>query len=316
MIFANYKRFKNSFVKQAVFIICLIPFNVTSAYCQVYNYAPFNYFDIETNPSVLASENMNNRLQVYHQNAFLASQKFSYSNLKFSKYFESSFIGLGLSVNNTIMNDDINYNHIGIGAGYRNILFNKVYLKLGVTYKLVSTLAPAGSFDYFSFYPTDWHTQRNFNDNINLALSFSSSLDRYYLSLSALNVDLPWANTNPDIKYPSYYVINIGNLMSLFDKINSEISYAGFSKYSEINSKRTYSHYINLKFNYVATRNSSLNYGTRIGYAENDYFHLIPFVTFYQRKFAINASYNFHLNKINLHSKYYNTSQINLILSL
>ena len=316
MIFPNYKPFKKFLIKQAFFIICLLLINGTSSYCQVYNYVPFNYFDIETNPSVLASENMNNRLQVYHQNAFLASQKFSYSNLKFSKYFESSFIGLGLSLNNTIMNDDINYNHIGIGAGYRNILFNKVYLKLGLTYKLVSTLAPAGSFDYFSFYPADWHTKRNFNDNVNLSLSFSSSFDRYYLSISALNIDLPWTKTNTDIQFPSYYVINIGNLMSLWDKRNEEISYAGFSKYSEISCKRTYNHYINFKFNYVLSRRSSFNYGTRIGYAENDYFHLIPFLTYYQDKFAITVSYNFHLNKTNFHSKYYNTSQINLILSL
>jgi len=303
--------------KHLTVLLLVIMVYVNAAKCQVYNYTPIIHNDIETNPSLLASDKMNNRIQLYHQNSFSSLNTFSYSSLKLSKYFEPSFLGIGLSINNTSMGNSISYNHIGLGAGYRNVLFNKIYLKLGATYKIINTNSPYGSFDYFLFVPSAPTSYRKFNDGLNLALSFSSASDRYYVSMNLLNPDLPWHKTNIDIQFPTYYVLNVGNAMRFFDgDLNSELSYSGFGKYSAFKNKMTYSHYINIKLNTQLTRRSSFQYGSRLGFAENDYFHFLPFITYYNSKLALSLSYNFHLSKIKFTPKYISTTSLNLIYIL
>lgn len=297
-----------------VFMLCLI----SPMYCQVYNYSPINYRDIETNPAIIASESKNNQIDFSHQNTFSTSNKFSSSSLKFSKYFKSVFSGLGLILNNTNMGDSIHYNYIGMSAGYRNVLFNKVYIKMGVTYKLISTNAPSGNFDYYSFTQSGINKQKNINTSINMALSISTLSDRYYVSIGSLNTNFIRDQTNNSIQFPNYYVFHLGNLLSLFDDSNrnSEISYTAFSKYSLTNTKIVYSHYIDLKFVLSITRSSSIKYGSRVGYAENQYVHLIPFCTYFTRSAALTISYDFYSDKNSFHSKYPSTIQLGLIYNL
>lgn len=302
---------KNS--KNAVILVFLICINY--AYSQVYNYAPVIHNDIETNPAILASENMNDRVQLMQQNTFSEKNPFSYTSLRFSKYFQSCFSGVGLSINNTSMDNHVNYKHIGIGAGYRNILFNKVFIKLGACYKLTSSADTSISFDYYSteYKPLPMSDVRTVKNNLNLSLSFSSASDRYYISLGYLNLDLPWDNSH-NVTFPTYFVINVGNLMSIFrgDKNGrKEISYSAFLKHAS--GETTFNQYVNVKLNLPLTRRSSIQYGIRAGYAENDYFHLIPFLTYYKKKFALSLSYSYRLNKKNLYTKPYSTTQINII---
>ena len=313
---ANQSLHCSCFFQLIIIIFLVLYIFINPIYGQVYNYIPINHNDIETNPSILASESMNSRIQILHQNTFSSINSFSFNSLRLSKYFESSFFGIGLSINNTNMDSNICYNHIGLGAGYRNVLFNKVYIKFGVTYKLIKTNSTLGNFEYYSFSSSSLNNKKKFKDNLNLALSFSSPNDRYYVSFGLLNFDLLWNETKNNIQFPTYYVINVGNLMSIFDKRNSEISYTAFSKLSEKSNKTTYSHYMNFKFHIQLTRKAGLNYGSRIGFAENDYFHFIPFITYYRKKLVVNLSYSFHLNKMEFQSKYFSTNQINVIYIL
>lgn len=290
---------------------------VNPVFAQVYNYNPINHYDPEINPAILASYKINNQIQLGHQNSFSSKMPFSMNSLRFSKYFPSAFSGLGLSVNNTNMGNNIYYNDIGLGAGYRNVLFNAILLKLGATYKLVNTSAPAGSFDHYSFTPSDTIKKKNTKGNMNLAMCFSlSDDDMFYISLGILNVDVPWNKTNNSIQFPTYNVINIGNFMNLFDRRNSELSYTGFSKLSPTTNILTYSHYISFRFIKPFNRKSTLTYGSRIGFAENKYIHCIPFVGFYTRRLMFTLSYNFNLDKIHFQTNSISTSQIKLIYML
>lgn len=304
-----------SFRNMIMIVIILILFEKPTV-GQVYNYIPLNYRDFETNPSILASGNNDKTLQFIHQNAFATGNPIFLNSLRFTKYFESAFLGMGFSLNNTNSNDNINYYHFGLGIGYRNVLFNKLFIKLGATYKLVYSNSPSGEFDYYSFRITDSIYQKNFKDNLNLALSLSTTLDRYYISFGVQNIDLPWNLSKSDIQFPTYYVLNIGNLMSLFDDLRSEISYTAFFKSSKITDTISFSQYINLKFHVKLNRHSGLNYGAKIGYAEYSYFHLIPVIKYYREKLAIDLSYNFHIDKKTFHSKYYSTIQLGLIYIL
>lgn len=290
--------------------------NNTQLHSQIYNTIPINYFDSETNPTILASENKINRLQFIHQNSFFTKNNFLYNSLRFSKCFESLFTGVGLSLNSTIVENNISYQHAGFSVGYRNVLFNKVYIKMGVTNKLIRIESPSGHFDYYSFQNTNQRREIFFRNNLNLALSFSTSNDRYFISLSSLNRKMNGSMLNDNIKFPTYYVINIGNLMSLLNVQNSEISYTFFSKLNHYTLNTTFSNYINCKLNKPISRKSSLQYGSRIGIEGNNYFHIIPFITYYTRKLAINIFYNFHLDDTNFSAKYYSTNQINIIYIL
>ena len=291
---------------------------VNPIYSQVYNYSPISYRDIETNPAIVASESKNMQINVSHLNTFSSANPFSTSTLNFSKYSESTFSGLGLTLNNTNMGDSINYNNIGLSAGYRNILFNKVHIRIGLTYKLIKTNAPSGDFDYYSFVASGSLKQKNSNDNLNLSLSISSPSDRYFVSIASLNNKLPWDREIISFGFPSYYVFHLGNLMSLYDGSNrdSEISYTVFSSYSLITKKNKISQSVDLKFIMNITRNISIKYGSRLGFAENKYVPLTPFLTFFKRKSAVTISYDFYSEKNNFPSTYPQSIQLGFIYNL
>jgi hypothetical protein len=299
-----------------VLVFVCLNINNRNAYSQIYNTIPINHFDIETNPTILASESKANRLQIIHQNSFFTKNEFLYNSVRFSKYFESLFTGVGLSINSTIVEKNISYQHAGISIGYRNVLFNKVYLKIGITNKLIRINSPSGNFDYYSFENTNQKKEINIRNNLNLALSFSTSADKFFISLSSLNRKINSSMLNDSIKFPTYYVVNIGNLMSLFDMRNSEISYTFFTKSNHYTLNTSFSHYINCKLNKLISRKSGLQYGSRIGIEGNNYFHIIPFITYYTRKLAVNFFYNVHLDNTNFTAKYYSTNQINIIYIL
>lgn len=303
------------YLRGVIILFIVLRYICTSIYGQVYNYVPINHNDFETNSSILASNNMNNRVQLIHLNTFSSSQLFSMSSLRVSKYFESSFLGVGLSLNNTNMGNGISYNHVALGCSYRTLLLNTIYLKLGGAYKIIETNISSGNFNSFSVDSPELTNSMNIKTNMNLSVSFSSSKDRYYISFGRLNGNFPREKTIPDIQFPTYYTVNIGNLMSvLSQKKNSEISYSAFTKSIDSpDNKTTFSQYINLKFEHPLTRRNSLLYGARIGYAENAYFHLIPFISCFSKKLVITASYNFYPDKIKLHEKYNPLSQISLI---
>lgn len=298
--------------RRIVFLLFILV--VSPVVGQVYNYIPIVHSDFETNPSILASSDLTiNRVQLIHQNSFSASNPFSMSTLRISKYFKSSFTGIGLTLNNTNYRSNNGYNHVGLSMGYRNILFNTFFIKIGATYKLINTHSPVDVFD--GYLPISKDTLKNrFNSSLNLSFALSTNADRYYISFGLLNRQLPWDRAANSVQFPQYYVMNIGNLMSLFRKENSEISYTAFIKKSVIDNSQTFSQYINLKWNLRFSRNTMIPYGARIGYAENSFYQISPFVGLYNynHRLMISLSENVYLQKHSFHTKYNSTSQLNL----
>jgi hypothetical protein len=316
--FKTYNTFFSSSAIALAAMLLLICCLSNPLYCQVYNYSPINYRDIETNPAIVASESKNNQVNINHINTFSAASPFSITSVELSKYFKSIFSGFGVTMNNTTMKDGIHYNYIALSAAYRNILFNKAHIKIGATYKLISANAPSGSFDYYSFIPSGANRQRNVTANLNLSLLVSSPSDKYFISISSLNNNRLWNGVNQSIQFPKYYVFHLGNLMSLFDGANrgSEISLTAFSAYSLVNKKTIYNEAIDFKFVLNVTRSCSIRYGSRVGYTESRYMQYTPFITFFKRKSAVTFSYNFYSKENNIQSVYPSTIQLNLIYNL
>lgn len=224
-------------------------------------------------------------------------------------------MGLGITLNNTNINNQY-YNHLGFGLGYRNIIANKIYIKIGAMYKLIQSNSPVGHFDYYSFIPSDTINENHIDHKLNISFSLSSTLDRYFLSFSVLNLDLP--NSPITSQFPSYYVWNAGNLVSIFNKgfSRSEISYSGNYKFYTLSDKTSISHYLMVKYGFNLNRRTSLEIGSRIGYAENSYYHIIPLVSLIRKKIKAGFSINTYFDKETFKTKYNTSTQINLIYKL
>lgn len=315
----NFKTWKQISTKPSKsnfhFILILFIINFISCqniYGQVYNYSPMSFDDIEINPSKLATKDIE-MIQLIRQDNY---SDFSLNSIRYTKYIPSTFMGLGISFNNTNTNQQ-HYNHLGIGLGYRNIIANKVYIKIGAMYKVIQSNSTSGQFDYYSFVPSDTIRSNHINQKLNVSISLSSTLDRYFLSFSTLNIDLP-SKSDVSSEFPSYYVWNVGNLVSLFNKrySRSEISYSGNYKSYKLSDKTSISHYILLMYGFNLNRKTSLSFGSRIGYAENSYYHLIPQISLITRKFKASLSLNTYFDKNTFHSTFKPSTQINLIYKL
>lgn len=250
------------------------------ASAQVYNYLPFHHFALETNPSILSYERDAPYLR-FGQQGVPFSDGFSFSQLTASVYSKKTFLGAGTVLANARYNDSISYQHIGLGAGYRNIMFNKVYMKAGFMYKLLNVNSPGGGFDYYRFHASDSLITNSNQQNINYSVSLSSPSDFYYISFAMLNQALPWDNDN-ESAFPSYMVINVGNAANfsrsmqgrhqiLATVYRKEVPYALTQPSSEWSYYLAYYRPImNL------TRQSYLQLGSRFGYTDGDWIHVTP----------------------------------------
>lgn len=264
-------------------ILLLLPF---IGKAQVYNYDPIRHHNIEANPSTMASGKSNFTANMIHQGSAYKSNSFYYDNFRMSYYNPNYYTGLGITINNTNVNDSCSYRYVGIGAAYRTIIFNRVFVKFGGMYKIISATSPAGYFGYYSFTPlSDRQTKTSTRYNANLSTTFSSSQEKYYISFGILNFQ-PKATTNENSFFPHYYFVNVGDFAKWLHIDNWELSYTAFTKqYTGITKRSQASHYLTvLHDGFMFTRYSSLRYGTRIGWADDSCIHLNPSLTFYQRK--------------------------------
>ncbi|GEM_PF-4514947 len=289
--------------------------SINFSFSQVYNYTPFEFTTIESNPAILASKEKNNVLNCSQQNNFSNSNPFSTSNVSGSKYLSRSFIGLGISLNNTSLGKNKNHSHLGLSIGYRNILFNKINIKLGMTYKIIQINSPNGRFDYFSFSPTDslnTNSHSSFSGNLNSSVLLSDGYHKYFLSFAMLNINSPWSNPQSNQLFPNYYIFHIGNFLNIFNtRYGNEISYTCFYKNSSFTNKISIGHY--LKIELLTTRlsrKSSIITGSRIGYIINDCYHFIPFVTYFTKRYSIKYTFNFQVDKVTFRQFYNATSQL------
>ena len=278
---------------------------------QVYNFTPASYYNFETNPSIIASARFNNRLRTINHIGRNGSS-FLYNSLRFSKFSESRFYGLGISINNTSLGYGSNYQHVAIATGYSNVLFNTLYVRLGAAYKLINSNSQVAGFDYYEVTKSE-NDVNNVNQNLNLSFSIASN-DFFYVSISTLNIDLPWLNTLENYSFPSYFVINAGNLLTPLNGLKQELTYSFVAKYVKGAKGSLYSHYLDYKRGLAnITRRCSLRCGIRAGYANGDHYQITPNITYFRKNLVINLYYNVHLEDDDFISKYDPTIQLSLI---
>lgn len=258
---------------------------------------PMSISNIETNPSYVASENSMFLTSVSHLNNFQETGRFSMNNLKISKYFENYFSGIGLNFSNTNISDSIKYNHIGLSFAYRNILFNKVYVKFGIHYKLIGISAPQGNFTKYNFIAESNIVEKTNTQNLNLSLTFSSPLEEYYATVGFLNITPIWAKeTN---YFPQYNYIRIGNFWKLIrSSSDNEISFLIYSQRYNFDIPTT-SYYMTIYKQFIISRLSRFKIGGDIGYNSFHKFILKPsFIFFKVRRFNYNSIRNQQSNII------------------
>jgi hypothetical protein len=306
----NIKQTKLLYLLLAAFI-CV----AQNSYGQVYNFHPFSYNDIETNPSYIASSRIDSRFQLIHLNGFLTANHFTHNSLRFTKYFPKAFSGIGLSLNNTKYDNEIFYSHIGIGSGYRNVLFDKVYLRFGTMLKFIKINNSNIDFDYLSYKIDSQTYYKPNNYNYNISLSISERSYRYYITVSYSNIRIEPNTIKTQQPFPKYFIINAGNFLSFFNFRNaSELSYS-FAKIlnsSDFICLRN-EHYLDFKRLLKRSRYWAVMSAFRFGYTDYDSFSLSPGVYLSKKKLSFSISYNLHFHKKTLVYKQFSTSQINII---
>lgn len=291
-------------------LFCVALNNFVSA--QVYNYFPFSYYDAETNPTITVSERYDKVLNIQHQNSFSSANPFSISRIGFSKSIDRIFCGTALTVTNTNFRNTT-YNQYALSFAYRNVLFNSVYVRAGITGKLVQNNS-SGYHDYFSHISSGDAALKKIGSNFNLNFAISSSMERYYLSFSALNF-FPSVSTDSIVVFPKYYLIQAGNLLSLLRRTdNSEISFTFFTKQNQNGNQLNF--FTNIQFDLKLNRSGGLLIGGKIGIAQNSFYQFIPSVSVYTQNLLASFQYSFFQKQNDYSSLLVSTYQLNLNIKL
>ena len=252
---------------------------------QIYNYDPIRHSNFETNPSYLASDKNYVTASLVHHGAFFEKDKFYYDGLRVSFYNPKYFAGIGITLNNTHVNDSAQYSYVGIGGAYRTVLFNKIYTRIGFIYKANYVTAPSGYFSYYSLNRSGENSVKtNLIHNANISVSLSSGREKFYISMGILNAQL-FSNPNQMANlFPEYYFVNVGDFGKMMGLEDWEISYSTFAKKYSFQNISPLSHYLNIFYKgFHFTRNISLRYGARIGLTDNEYFQCTPSISLYLR---------------------------------
>lgn len=252
---------------------------------QIYNYDPIRHNNFETNPSYLASDKYKLTASYIHHGSLYQKNKFYYDAAKASVYFQKCFTGVGITINNTYVNNAAKFTYVGLGAAYRTVLFNKIYTKIGFMYKLTTISSPPGYFDFYSFKKNgDGERKQTLIKNANVSVSFSSGREKYYLSVGILNVNLE-KKTNDTVGYfPLYYFLNIGDFAKMLDLENWEMSYTVFTKKYSKQKAINFNHYLTVLYSgFHISRSSSIRCGVRVGNVDNYLIQIDPVISFYHR---------------------------------
>jgi hypothetical protein len=281
---------------------------------QIYNYEPINHFNFETNPAILASDRFEQLVKVRHYGApLLSSNQFSETSIKASKYLNRFFTGAGISLTHTQQNDSIRYNQLAAGLAYRNVIFDKVYIKAGLLYKVLDVKAPNGFFTNYDFSALDGQLENSVHQNVNWSVSIASPSDFFHVSFGRLNAALPWGD-DASTYFPIYDFINVGDfLKGVFPDRKMELMYTAFrKKYSGLNYT-PWSHYIMFSKQHRLTRKISMKTGFRAGIADEAYYHFNPFIAFFNsQQIYVKIGVDLAYKKANWHQQYNPVSQISI----
>ncbi len=261
--------------KVLILLIFLAPLS-NALLAQVYPYQPIDYFNTESNPSALADKKTDLLLSFNHAGIPVNQNEFRQYSGSFSKYFEGLFLGTGVYGGKVTLNDSINYQYGGIGVGYRTVIFNSIFLKLGANIKHLQLAHYSGQHSYYQFDHTAENSPVRNENNLNISLSVTLPSDALYFNIGILNIPLHQIHSS----FESYQYVSLGNLLRLIDKnTSSEISYTAINTGNVLALDQT-SHYLNMTFGAKVSRKASIMLGGRYGWANQENFHCTPMIGF------------------------------------
>jgi hypothetical protein len=306
MRFSFFYSCKHNFAVTLI-VILICAYNANS---QVYNYFPLTYNNIESNPSAINAKvapKINTELfHTANKNKQLSGYQINGTAIT------DNPIGLGVTMGANRMNNLMGYSYLGVATSSKINLKGNNRILLGLTYKVVESYAVNPSFDYYITNITPG--KESYNHNFNVAVTFSDTLNNFYLSANVLNVLVPFVNSNSSPKFPLYYVLHAGNLANVFSEAKmGEISFMAISRLSPIDYRYWFSYYANASYQFNISKLHSLQLGTRIGFTDNSYWHLIPYLTFIiNDQYGVKLSYSTHKNKSNFDPVFASNFQISL----
>lgn len=250
---------------------------------QVYNYLPVSYSNIETNPTFVSSKANQLLISASHINNFQKKEQFSYSSFRVSNYFEKYFTGVGITINRTTQNDSLSYNHVGLIASYRNVLFNSVQVKVGINYKFLNVNSTNGQFTRYDFEPQDSVITVRQTQNINLAFTLSLR-DQVYVTYGVMNLTPTWVSSSESKTiFPEYQYLKFGDLFTLLGiGRNRELSFLILGE-RLLRTGSNNSYLITVHNRYLLSRKSLFRYGGDFGYNDLGYFQIRPTISYYYR---------------------------------
>lgn len=299
-------------------LVCFILVLISGiVYSQEYPYEINQYMDIEKNPTFTLNQPTTNTFEYLHYGFLPDMNKFNSDKISYKHYFESIFSGAGLFFSRKQSNDSVYYYYAGVSAAYRNIIFDKVYVKLGLTYKYLYNNSTKGIYDNYTFYTTDSTTVKNSFNNFNASIAFTSPSDYYFISAGICNVNplgIGYSETSP---FLVQYNIVAGNLFSIPKAQKNNYCSVSYLQNSTVNGKFVSRGYFSTLYTtMIINRRTSIKIGVSGGYLQNKYYTIAPLLFIIKRYFALNFSTQFFIpyKTFSIPNRY--IPQINIIIKL
>lgn len=271
-------------IKRLIFIGSFLLLQYVNA--QEYFTSDFSFYQLETNPASVTSPKMNK----IFKSTFQFANRFSSQNISASTLLPKSFIGVGVSLSNTNVNDNKHYK-AGFTAGYRNVLFSHVKIRGGIHYKILNNTSSQGTYNLYAFDESNDQVETTLNHNANYSISISDMGDRFYVSAGELNSNILNA---PQELFKKYRFISGGYLFSRFNNFHrGQLSYSLIQTESllgtHLNHNISIAHQINI------TRRMTMIVSSQFGYWNNSIYRLKPAISFYR---LTNKSHSIWLAKL------------------
>lgn len=294
--------------------IVLLIFFPSLVFSQLYPYSTEIYQNIERNPTYVLSPDYKTAVFFSHHGSLPGTNNYYSDEIKFQHYFERIFSGIGFFVSHNSLNDSSGYNYAGFSAAYRNVLFDKAYVKIGIAYKLIKNKSVSGICDDFTIFSYDSIVKRNDISNFNASFTVSSPSDFYFFSVGICNVN-PFVtyNTNKNPFLVQAHA-SIGNIFSLFNSpLKNYLSFTYLENMFPDGKFYSRGYFMTLWSVLRINRRTSVVCGLSGGCYEKRYYQITPFLKFAKTKFAIKVGGDFFVSLKNYKNSYNFLPQFGLI---
>jgi hypothetical protein len=296
----------------------LLFFIPTLAFSQFYPYSDDIYHNIERNPTFVLTPDHKTAAFFSHNGSLPGNNNFYSDQVRLQHYYESFFSGLGVFFTHTGFNDSTRYNCIGISAAYRNVIFDKAYIKIGLTYKFLQNRSVSGIYNDYTISPIDSITKRNDISNFNTSFTVSSPSDFYFFSVGVCNINpLTIYNQNKNPFLLQYHT-SIGNIFSLFNmQLHNYLSFTYLENHYQNSKFHSRGYFLTLWSMLLrVTRKTSIIGGFSGGYYEKKYYQVSPFLQYVRKTFAVKIGSDFFISQFHYKNSYKFLPQFSLIKTL